>query len=236
MNGNLQIKRTVRVGAIACAFALACSPAAARFSVFYHQDGRNLRNVDDAAALIAETDAVAVQQLDHINISDFRSTRSEGRFSDGTTAAPLANRDNFAVYAVGRFDVADAGDFTFLLHSDDGARLTVNGEVVAEFFGQRAPRDTFSAPVFLDAGRHLVEIVYFEHRGEAALELGIAPGAVTTFSSSAFSLVGTAPEPAAWLMMLVGFAGVANRLKARRRGQRSSGVMALDATALRAAR
>ncbi len=203
----------------AAAFAgFAASAAHAAFSVYYYQDGRTLNSLADADALIAETDAVATQRLDEIDISDYRTTRAEGRFRDATTMVPLDVAENFAIYAVGAFEVETAGEYTFLLHSDDGARASVNGDVIAEFSRPRAPGDTFSSPVYLEAGRHTVELTYFERRIEATLEFAYAQGAFDAFSPSAFSLVSSAPEPATWSLMIAGFALCAARLKAGRRG------------------
>ena len=213
---QLNAARVVLANAMAFLFALAAAsgPAQARYSVYYYQDGRTLQNLSDADALIASTAPVATQTLDVLDISDFSSARSQGRFGGAaSTPVPLANRDNFAIYAVTGFDVAIGGDYTFLLHSDDGARIVVDGVTIVEFANPRPPRDSFSTLVNLTPGRHLIEVTYFERRGEAALEVGVAPGLATAFSPSAFSLVASAPEPNAWAFMMLGFGLIANRMK-----------------------
>ncbi len=196
----------------------ALSPAQAAWQVFYHQDGRTVNNLAQAEALIAQTAPVAFQELEVLDISDLASARSRGRFDAGTTTlVPLSNRNHFAVYAVSEFIIPVAGLYTFLLHSDDGARLRLNGAPIIQFSNPRAPGDSFSASQFLTAGRHALDVVYFEQAGEAVLEVAIAAGSLTSFNASAFSLiVASAPEPQVWMLMIIGFIAVAARAKMQR--------------------
>ena len=185
--------------------------AHAEFSIFYYQDGRRLNNIADAEALIASTSAVATQQSQSINI---RESNTTGNFVDDASIVPLSNQSNYAVYAVGSVVLDQAGDYSFNVFSDDGFSLTINGDVVSSFSRPRAPRSSIQSEIFLDAGRHTVEVVYFERTGRAALEVSHAFGNFSQFTSNAFGLtVASAPEPSQWSLMILGFMGVASRMK-----------------------
>ncbi len=196
--------------------ALASGAAHASYTLYYHQDGRRLNSIDDARALIASTAPVAVQTSDIINISDART--QDGNFRGSVTTVPLAVQENFAVYAVGSLYLDQAGDYTINVFSDDGYALSIDGAPVSGFSGPRSPRSTTTSNVFLSAGRHDIEVVYYERTGRAVLEVSHAFGNFSNFSQSAFNLtVSTAPEPSAWALMIAGFGATAARLKAMRR-------------------
>ncbi len=212
VNGQRVIRAAIALAGLALA---ALSPAQAAWQVFYHQDGRTVNNLAQAEALIAQTAPVAFQELAVRDISDLASARSRGRFDAGTTTlVPLSNRNHFAVYAVTEFVIPVAGLYTFLLHSDDGARLRLNGASIIQFSNPRSPGDSFSASQYLTAGKHHLDVVYFEQAGEAVLEVAIAAGTFTSFNAAAFSLiVASAPEPQVWMLMILGFVAVATRAK-----------------------
>ncbi len=198
------------------AVAAAGGAANASYTIYYHQDGRRLNSIADARALIASTAPVAVQRSNILNITDART--SDGNFRSSVTTVPLSNQENFAVYAVGSVQFDQTGDYTINVFSDDGFELSINGVRVAGFSSPRAPASTTTTDVFLTAGRHDIEVVYYERTGRAVLEVSQAFGNVPTFSAGAFDLtVSTAPEPSAWALMIAGFAGLAARLKAARR-------------------
>lgn len=213
MNGKWVFRAIIALSGLAFS---ALAPANAAWQVFYHQQsGRTINNLAQAEALIAQTAPVAFQELEVLDISDLATARSRGRFDAGTTTlVPLSNRNHFAVYAVSEFVIPVAGLYTFLLHSDDGARLRLNGSTIIQFSRPRSPGDSFSAGQFLTAGRHLLDVVYFEQAGEAALEVALAAGSLTSFNANAFSLiVASAPEPQVWILMILGFIAVAARAK-----------------------
>lgn len=97
--------------------------------------------------------------------------------------------DHFVSVNKATLNVLNAGVYTFAFNSDDGGRLKIDGVTVAEFFGERGPGSTFSAPMHLTAGQHTLEFLWFESIGGAQAEVGYAPGA-QPFLSTAFTLIG----------------------------------------------
>ena len=100
-----------------------------------------------------------------------------------------AGNDHFVSVSQATLNVLSAGVYTFAFNSDDGGRLKIDGVTVAEFFGERGPGNTFSAPMQLAAGQHTLEFLWFESVGGAQAEVGYAPGA-QPFLSTAFTLIG----------------------------------------------
>jgi len=96
--------------------------------------------------------------------------------------------DQISLAAKGTIDVPTDGHYTFLVNSDDGFRLAVDGRQIGGFEGGRAPEDTFM-PVYLTAGKHSLQLTYHEGGGGAEVELLAAPGIKTAYDRT-FRLVG----------------------------------------------
>lgn len=144
-------------------------------------------------------------------------------FSDGTSGTngfftpnnpfPGNLTTTFVVEASGLFTVAADDDYTFRVRHDDGTRIGINGTSLIDFAGLTAPR-TSLASIFLTAGTHSFDSLFFENHGQAVFEVSIAQGTLQTASS--FTLLTAAvPEPATWLMMILGFAITGAALKRR---------------------
>ncbi len=100
---------------------------------------------------------------------------------DWSTADDFGGYDaNFVAQVVADIEIAEAGDYTFRLESDDGSRLTIAGEEVIDHDGVHAaePKD---GDVTLAAGSHDLEIDYFEAGGDQALTLSWRRPGETTF-------------------------------------------------------
>lgn len=90
---------------------------------------------------------------------------------------------NFVAQVVADIETPVAGDYTFRLTSDDGSRLSINGEQVIDNDGVHGDVSV-DGTVELDAGVHALEIDYFQAGGGATLKLEWqVPG------SSAFTVV-----------------------------------------------
>jgi hypothetical protein len=79
--------------------------------------------------------------------------------------------DQFYVVFTGDLMIPQAGTYAFYIHGDDGAKLSIDGKLVAG-------HDTYSGHsvmgnVQLSAGPHPVKVEYFEHRGSERLTLEI---------------------------------------------------------------
>lgn len=226
--------RSLLVCIILCSVALSGSAHAA-FSIFYYQDGRRLNNVADAQALIDTTAPVHSTTSNTLNIREAGTTT--GAFSSSANIVPLDTQSNYAVFAVGQLQIDVTGDYTFNIFSDDGFSFDINGSTVASFLGTRGPRSTTQPNIFLTAGLHDIEVVYFERTGRAAFELSQTLGNQTTFTPATFNLsVSTAPEPSAWALMIVAFGGVGARMKALKQTQKRKVAQAIFSGLLAPAR
>src|SRR5690606_8475297 len=102
---------------------------------------------------------------------------------------------NFGLIATARVMVPETGTYHLSILSDDGARLSVDGDVVYEDWTWHPARRK-SATFELKAGRHELRLEYFQLEGEAALALDLAPVPVAVPRARA-GRAGTGPRPAA---------------------------------------
>ena len=81
----------------------------------------------------------------------------------------------FAIDYTGRFWIEHPGSYRFLLTSDDGARLYIDGELVIDNDGIHPPTDK-AGSVELAGGIHRIRVAYFQGiRFQVALVLQVAP-------------------------------------------------------------
>lgn len=81
----------------------------------------------------------------------------------------------FAIRYAGQFRVAEAGEYTFRLSSDDGSKLTIDGKLVIDNDQQHPPKSA-SGKVQLAAGDHQMVLEYFQGpRFEINLQLWVSP-------------------------------------------------------------
>ena len=78
------------------------------------------------------------------------------------SVSPVNN--NFAVRFIGTIELADAGDYTFYVSSDDGSRVFIDGQLVVDNDGQH-PLIEKQAQVTLAAGVHDIELAFFQGFG-----------------------------------------------------------------------
>ncbi len=164
----------------------------------------NLWNLSRADAVIAAGGPDATFEstgIDYPNNSNNMSSNGTLAAFLGTDADSLTGEaDTRLVRSVFRFsgylDLA-AGPQTFRVASDDGFRLTIDGEVVSQHTGRRGFRST---SVTTDAGTGNVdfELIFFEHTGATGVEFTI-DGQVATAA---------VPLPTAGLLLATGFIGL----------------------------
>ncbi|UED86774.1 PA14 domain-containing protein [Streptomyces profundus] len=85
--------------------------------------------------------------------------------------------DFFLSQVIANIDIAESGDYTFRLISDDGSRLLIDDQLVIDHDGLHSaePKD---GTVQLEAGFHALHIDYFDHAAEQQLTLEwLPPGA-----------------------------------------------------------
>jgi hypothetical protein len=119
-------------------------------------------------------------------LPDFTKLKPAGRIytsslnvppQDFKQGFPGVTRRNewFAIDYTGRFWVDKPGAYTFILTSDDGARLYIDDRIVVDNDGMHPPSD-ISGGVGLSSGIHSIRVSYFQGpRFQVALVLKIAP-------------------------------------------------------------
>lgn len=81
--------------------------------------------------------------------------------------------EHFGIVWEGHFEAPETGEYEFTLDSDDGARLNLNGQVVAEVKGT-GPMNGSRAKtgkISLKAGKNKFRMDYFQSKGPATLSL-----------------------------------------------------------------
>jgi hypothetical protein len=93
-------------------------------------------------------------------------------FTEGFPGVDPKRVEWFAIRFTGQFNVAAAGDYTFKLHSKDGAKVYVDNQLIVDNDGQHGSPVAKSGPVKLSAGQHALRVDYFKGaKGVAALQL-----------------------------------------------------------------
>ena len=88
------------------------------------------------------------------------------------THAKLGNYDysrNFFMTLHGEIDVPQPAEFRFIVASDDGFRLSIDGQALSQHTNDRPMTETVTN-VRLTAGRHKLELLYFQGFGQLGLQ------------------------------------------------------------------
>jgi hypothetical protein len=90
-------------------------------------------------------------------------------WGSGSPKAGVVNADNFSARWTQTLDM-EAGNYTFWLTVDDGARLWVNGHLLVDaWFDQAAT--TYNDQIYLPGGPVTMEVQYYERGGAAVAKL-----------------------------------------------------------------
>ncbi|MCC6933872.1 MAG: hypothetical protein IT292_11590 [Deltaproteobacteria bacterium] len=100
----------------------------------------------------------------------------------------LGFKHNFFIDVTGKFDVIQGGRYHFRVSSDDGYRLTIDGQVQGEFLKDRS-YNTDKFEVNLSKGRHAFKVEYFQRYSQLGLEV-----AYKRVEDKKFTLVGKDTE------------------------------------------
>jgi hypothetical protein len=103
----------------------------------------------------------------------------------------------FAIDYTGKFWIEKPGLYTFVLTSDDGARLYIDGQLIADNDGEHAPEDR-TCSIKLERGIHRIHVPYYQGpRFQVALVLEVAgPGErLRLFTTEEFK---PPPNPEDW--------------------------------------
>ena len=142
---------------------------------FIKADGR-VDNLGDADQLLAGNGvdySVVLNGVAEVNYSD---ETNEGELpGDASFPTGFVDENDYILHATGTLIVNTPGTYTLAINNDDGGRLKVDGNTVINDDAQHGTLTT-EADVFLTAGTHAIDYVFFERRGGAAGELLISDG------------------------------------------------------------
>src|SRR5262249_12380435 len=107
------------------------------------------------------------------NLQDFGTLKPKSRGTSLAFEIGIAKADShFGFRFEGYFRADAAGKYMFILSSDDGSRLLIDGKKVVDNDGIHAT-ETKSGSVELTKGVHKVVVDYFQGGGEASLDVAI---------------------------------------------------------------
>lgn len=95
---------------------------------------------------------------------------SEQGVVNSISLSPFSQNNQFGVVFEGHIWVPRDGNYTFFLKSDDGSRLTIDGERWVSNDGLHGPREK-TATRALTQGFHTIRVDYFQLFGGKALSL-----------------------------------------------------------------
>ena len=152
---------------------LASASTESGFDAFYAQRASGFADVNEAAAFLTNpAGATRTLRTEHATIS--RRTEGGGEiFPTVPFPAPwnTGSVSNLAARYSGYLYVPSAGTRTFGVHSDDGFRLRINGQMVAEYAAPRAPGTTTGTYNFPAAGTYSVQLDWYENGGGDIVQL-----------------------------------------------------------------
>lgn len=108
---------------------------------------------------------------EYTSLPDFDAETSTKSGTVENVNISVRERDSdYAFRFTGYVEVPEDGQYTFYTASDDGSRLYVGDELVVDNPGLHA-RQERSGTVDLEAGKHRVTVVMFEHTGQEVLDV-----------------------------------------------------------------
>lgn len=123
----------------------------------------------------AETPGIAWEYFEHSGpnkLADFEGLApvATGVADSISLDIPGKRRDNYGIRFYGTLEIKEAGDYRFVISSDDGSSISIDGELVANNDGIH-PNQTQRGRISLDAGSHEIEVWYFQGGGEQVFSL-----------------------------------------------------------------
>jgi hypothetical protein len=126
-----------------------------------------------AAEAAAAGDNVAEEVVFYDKTINFTDSLSNPHLFPDDREFPFVVNEELALHATGPFLIDRAGTYSIGVNSDDGFRVTVDGQIAVEFLAGRGTQHTV-APVELAAGEHQLEFVFWQGVGGASVELYIS--------------------------------------------------------------
>ncbi len=133
-----------------------------------------LPNVPEKAGIAFEHYKVELSRLP--NFDDLEPSKTG--VATAFDVAKHGSGDRFALRYSGQLEIAKAGKYEFILGSDDGSRLKIDGKVVVDNDGVHGMARK-KGSVELSAGRHAVVLEFFERDGGEELEVTFSGEGIT---------------------------------------------------------
>ena len=130
--------------------------------------------------------------VENSSVVNYYGTGGDGHYSNNRAfpgSVMGQDVDDFVVEATATVKIPFAGSWTFGVNSDDGFGLKIGSNEVS-FPTPRGPLDTLATFNLSVAGDYPLRLVFYERGGGAGLELFAAQGALLSWNSSGFRLVG----------------------------------------------
>lgn len=87
---------------------------------------------------------------------------------------PLGERQNYGAVFTGSIELAESGEHTFFLNSDDGTRAFIDDQEVVAYDGVHGAAKEQRGQVFLAAGAHQLRLEFFQGGGGQVLDFAYA--------------------------------------------------------------
>ncbi|HSC67639.1 MAG TPA: PA14 domain-containing protein [Cellvibrio sp.] len=107
--------------------------------------------------------------VDRLNLLD------KSRFSHPTLGNVATYSDDFFVDVDHKITIKKSDNYRFLIGSDDGFSLTIDGKPICEHLGDR-PYTVQPCLIFLNEGEHQVHVSYFQGFGNSGFTVEYARG------------------------------------------------------------
>lgn len=158
------------------------------------RNGSPVATLAQADTLIANTSPIATGTVQLADLLGYSTGEGTGHFLMNFPVPGIPQNqptDDYAVQGTVDFVVQQAGSYTFGLHTDDGARLRIDGTTIITDDAIHPPRDSTYVSTALTAGHHAVEWVWFNRGGGAEAEVLVAAGIHGGFDSDFTPLSGS---------------------------------------------
>ncbi len=163
------------------------------FAVYNYKASVTVDSLTTAQTVLATPAQRSGTNTENAPFINYFGTSSDGHDATSNRTFPGLTMgtdiDDYVVEAFGTITIPAAGDWTFVVNSDDGFHLDVDTFSV-EYAAARGAADTFGTFTFPTAGLYQIHLVYYERAGGSEVELWAAPGIQTAWNATDFHLVG----------------------------------------------